>query len=246
VGEFPQHFISGRIPHGVIDFFEMIDVRQNYSNRVFFAAGSEQLAVQERKYLATIPQPGKGIMRRCIVQTLTSLDELSVNVQNALSRQQAHLQFAGIKGLPEKVVSACSHAFEQVAFVVVSGKQYRVGIPVSKIPGTNAAAQFQTIHFRQNPIEQGKPRCLRSRKDLPRIGAVSRHYCFETPLLQVARQKLLVERGIFSNQSFHTFVRLFNSSSFVASVESVSSFSPPGLKIGVCCIVSLLEPMSGL
>src|ERR1700676_3166795 len=90
----------------IVDLFEMINVAKKQRHKGAFSAGTLKLLIEQLKDDSAVPQGGERVMTRFESHLLTRFDEFVFELQNALSRQQACLQFLGMARLDQIIVSA--------------------------------------------------------------------------------------------------------------------------------------------
>ena len=121
------------------------------------------------------------LARQAIEQDVTGGDLLRA-LGAAAAHERAH---AGAKCVDDDrlrhvVIRACVHAIHQVLGIGTGGEQENINIRFAVV-SADAAADFDAVHARHHPVENGQPRCVGRLKDRESGHAVGDGNDLESP-----------------------------------------------------------------
>ena len=131
---------------------------------------------------------------------------------NPLGRRQPAAQDFRLDGFGQVFVGAGVQTFDNVFFCVTAGEHHHVregqGLTSFQTP-----ADFDAIHFRHLPIQDGKPGSVRQLQNVPSLSAVFGDHRLESPRDHILFEHLPPDRIVFCDEDFHDLPSLANSRS---------------------------------
>src|SRR5258708_15976997 len=146
-----KHFITYQVSPGVIDPFEVIDVRQQDAHGAAVSARAAQVAFEQLDDRATIPNRCERVVTGFEAQALARLHQAAFQFQHAQADAQARSQFLWMERLGQVIVRARFQSLHQVPHFVIGSKKHDVNVilPPSSPP---PPAHFQSLYSPTPPI----------------------------------------------------------------------------------------------
>src|SRR6266700_4091246 len=124
-------------------------------------------------------------MRRLKAQFFSSMDQAVLKSQNALTNPQPRTQLIAVERLRQIVIGAGIEPADNVLAVIFASDQQNV-LVARALLAANSAAQFRSINFRHDPVEDQQLRWPLLLQNVPGKCAVLHYSHFVSPGFQPA------------------------------------------------------------
>src|SRR5712691_11596180 len=116
--------------------------------------------------MVTVPQSGEGIVGGPVPGDLLGGQQALLQLQDPAAGAEPDRKLMDVERLRDVVVGTGVHPFDQVLLAVASGEQDRVDVwRVGPFP--EATAEIDAVEPGHHPVEDGEPRGVVPRQDLP-------------------------------------------------------------------------------
>src|SRR5262245_7326487 len=103
-GDLPEHNVPHKMPVGVVDELEVVNVGQDHPDRRVLAVGARRFLHQELVNRPPVPEVGELVVRGLLLQGSTGVEKVLLKVDDTASGAQAKLEFRVIDRLAEVVI----------------------------------------------------------------------------------------------------------------------------------------------
>ena len=127
-----------------------------------------------------------------------------LQLDDAQSRPQAHLQLVLIEGFGQVVVRAGFHPFDQILALALGAQQQDIGVEILVLDvGPHPAANFRSGQARHHPVQDGDFGGVFGLQDAPGLIAVARNHHFIAPAAQSCIQQMPGNDAVVRDQDPH-------------------------------------------
>src|ERR1700682_2553999 len=135
----------------IIDAFEMIEIRENHSERTALPHLTRVFASYCFKGRGSIRNAGERVMGCAEAQLFPRSDQAVLQIEDALAHAQSRAPFLCVEGFRQVVVRAGSHATKQVPLLPARREQENVDVRSLRVL-THALADLRTFQAGHHPV----------------------------------------------------------------------------------------------